>query len=121
VTSVIADAPFEKVTLTYSVRGAESGRDALGNPTHSVSTGMLSALMAPRKGSHLHRQPGVDPKVTSVKGELVTPLTFPPGVGLGSTLTLTWMGQPATLTLTNVIPNDLIGVNFGAYFEGDML
>lgn len=119
-TSVMADAPFEKVTLTYSVRGAESGRDALGNPTHSVSTGTLSALFAPYRFDQLRIQPGADPHLIAGRGELVSPLTFPHGVGIGSTLSCTYNGVPCEVTIKTIIANDLIGVAFGAYFTADL-
>lgn len=119
-TSILASAPFERVDLTYSVRGTQSGADALGNPIYNQSTGTLTAFVSPFKAAHLHREPGADPKVARVKIELVSPLALPAGVGLGSVLTLTWNGKPASITITSIIPNDLIGVAFGTYMEGDM-
>lgn len=119
-TSVLAGTPFERHALTYSVRGAQSGTDALGNPTYSITTGTLIAFVTPQKRPHLHRQPGSDPNMTPVKAELVQPLDLPAGVGVGSRLTLTWEGQPATITITAVIPNDLPTVAFGTYMEGEL-
>ena len=117
--SVLAGAPFERFTLTYSVPGASSGTDAFGNPTTSTTTGTVTAFIGPVSDA-LQYLPGSDASVMRVKGELVSPLAFPASVGVGSVLTLTFNGRASTLTLTRVFPNDLIGVAFGASFTGDV-
>ena len=118
--SVLTDAPFAKTTLTYTVLGAPGAADAFGNPTFTTTTGTLSAFVSPAKAPALQRLPGADVNATTVVGELDDPLTFPAGVGVGSVLTLTYAGKASTLTLTLVMPNDLVGVAFGAYFQGDL-
>lgn len=118
--SVLAATPFERYALTYTVRGAKSGTDALGNDTFTTTTGTLTAFVTPMKRQHLHRQPGADPNVAHVVIELVEPLAPPAGVSVGSVLTLTWLGRPATLTITTLIPNDLPTVAFGTYMEGEL-
>lgn len=116
----MASAPFQQTTLTYSIRGAQGPPDALGNPTYSQSTGALQALFAPYRFDQLRVQPGSDPKVIAGRGELIAPLDFPSGVGVGSKLTCEFAGYQCELTITNIIPNDLIGVDFGAYFAADL-
>lgn len=119
--SVLTDAPFTKTTLTYTVQTVTPGAaDAFGNPTFTTTTGTLSAFLSPNKTAALQRLPGSDVNMVPVKGELDDPLTFPAGVGVGSVLTLTYAGKASTLTLTLVMPNDLVGVDFGSFFQGDM-
>ena len=118
--SVLTNAPFVKTTLTYSVQGAATGVDAFGNPVFGTTTGTLSAFVAPSKSAALQRLPGADVNQVAVVGELDDPLTFPAGVGVGSVLTLTYAGKASQLTLTLVMPNDLVGVDFGTYFQGDL-
>lgn len=118
--SVLTDAPFAKTTLTYTVQGAASGTDAFGNPTFTTTTGTLSVFLAPSKSAALQRLPGADVNAMTVVGELDDPLTFPAGVSVGSVLDVTYAGLPSKLTLTLVMPNDLVGVDFGTYFQGDL-
>jgi hypothetical protein len=123
--SVLTDAPFTKFTLTYTAQTVTPGAaDAFGNPTFTTTTGTVSAFLAPivaRGGiGGLVRLPGADVNIVPVKGELDSPLTFPAGVGVGSVLTLTYAGKASTLTLTLVAPNDLVGVDFGTFFLGDL-
>ncbi len=120
-TSVLADAPFRQFTLSYRVFGDEpTDTDEFGNPVFPEEVKALTALLGPFKRTQLERQEGTDPKLLQVRGELIQPLSFPPEVFVGSALELDFEGRPYKLTLTNVIPNDLEGVDFGAYFEGEM-
>jgi hypothetical protein len=118
--SVLTAAPFTKTTLTYSVLGAPGAADAFGNPTFVTTTGTVVAFIAPNKTAALQRLPGADENVVPIKGELDDPLVFPAGVGVGSRLTLTYAGRASVLTLTLVAPNDLVGVSFGTFFQGDL-
>lgn len=118
--SVLTGAPFQKTTLTYSIQGAVTGTDQFGNPVFGTTTGTLSVFLAPSKSAALQRLPGADVNQVAVVGELDDPLTFPAGVGVGSVLTLTYAGKASELTLTLVVPNDLVGVDFGTYFQGDL-
>lgn len=118
--SLLADAPFEQVTLTYQTEGTAS-TDAFGNPILLPGTpGTLTVLFAPFKATQLERMEGSDPKVFPGRGELVDPLTLPSGVDIGSVLTFTYAGNSCEATITAVIPNDLTGVDFGTYFEVDV-
>ncbi len=119
--SVLTSAPFTKTTLTYTVQGAKTGVDANGNPTFATTTGTLTVLFAPYRFDQLRVQPGSDPKVIAGRGELIDPLTFPTGVGIGSRLTCTFNGYDCELVITNIIPNDLASVvDFGSYFAADL-
>jgi hypothetical protein len=120
VPSVLTGAPFVKTTLTYTIQVVATGVDSLGNPTFSTSTGTLVAFVTPSKAAALQRLPGADVNVVVMKGELDDPLVFPASIGVGSVLSLTYAGQASELTLTLVTPNDLIGVEFGTYFQGDL-
>ena len=119
-TSVLAAAPFVQTTLTYSAESGGTTTDEYGNPVPEVTTGTLAALLAPDRQAQLHRLEGADAQLVMMRGELLDPLTFPTGVGVGSVLTLTWGGQASKLTITAVIPNDLVGVAFGTAFTGEM-
>lgn len=120
--SVIAGAPFQHTTLTFSAPGTTPGPpDEWGNPTWSPITGTLRAIVAPDRAAQLRRLEGADQTLVMVKGELIEPLTFPANVGIGSVLTLTWAGQAMKLTLTGITPNDIIGVAFGTAFTGEMI
>jgi len=68
----------------------------------------------------LERQYGADVKINRVVGELISPATFAAGVGVGTKLETTYNGFGCELTLTKVIPNDLVGVVFGTAFEGEL-
>lgn len=118
--SLLVDAPFEQLTLTYQTEGTP-GTDGYGNPIINPGTpGTLTVLFAPFKATQLERQDGVDPKLMPGRGELIDPLTLPAGVGIGTELTCTYAGYSCTATITTVIPNDLTGVDFGTYFEADL-
>lgn len=118
--SVLIDAPFTKTTLTYSAPTGAWELDGNGNQVPKVTTGTLSAVFAPYRFDQLRVLPGADAQVVAGRGELVDPLTFPAGVGVGSVLTLTWAGRDCELVITNVIPNDIPSVDFGSYFAGDI-
>jgi hypothetical protein len=118
--SVLADAPFTTVTLTYSAPTGEWTVDGNGNAIPAVTTGTLEALFAPYRFDQLRLLPGADAQVVAGRGELVDPMTFPEGVGVGSVLTLEWAGRDCELVITNVIPNDIPSVDFGTYFAGDI-
>lgn len=117
--SPLIDAPFEQTVLIYSVQSSTpTGTDEFGNPTYDTTTGTLKALLAPFKADQLSQVPGADIPNVPVKGELLEPTSFPAGVQVGSELTLNYGGRSWTLKLTSIIVNDLIGVDFGSYFEG---
>jgi len=117
--SLLATAPFQQQTFTYeTVTGTTT--DAFGNPVPVTTTGTITCLFAPYRFDQLRPQPGADPKVIAGRGELIDPLAFPDGVGIGSRLTGVWDGQAVTATITNVIPNDLVGVDIGTYFAADL-
>lgn len=119
--SLLADTPFERTTFTYTVvSGAPTGTDAWGNPVYATTTGTLDVIFAPYRFDQLRMVPGSDPKIIAGRGELVAPLTFPAGVGIGSVLTCTYAGQSCEATITTVIPNDLQGVAFGTFFTADL-
>lgn len=109
--SLLAGAPFEQHTLTYSQPTA--------NP-NAPATGTVTAFIAPDRARQLQLLPGADEELIPVTCELVTPLVFPTGVGLGSVLTLTWAGVACTLKITSITPNDLVGVPFGTAFLGEV-
>lgn len=117
--SVIAEAPFSHTVLEFdSEQSYQIGEDDFGNPVYGSRTVELNALVAPYKLDHLRRAEGADPKVIPLRGELVEPLTSE-HLKLGTTCRFSYNGQDGTLTITNVILNDVIGVNFGTYFAGD--
>lgn len=117
--SVLANAPFEQTTLTAQVQtGTAPGE--YGNPEPVYDDVELAAVLAPFKATQLERLEGADANAFRARGELVDPLDFPSGVRVGSVLTVSFAGRSYEATLTNVIPNDLKGVAFGAYFEVDM-
>lgn len=109
--SLLATAPFRKHQLAYEAPAADPNNPARGTVTAFVSVDQQRQL---------HHQPGADAEVTPVKVELVKPLTLPAGVGQGSTLTLTWEGVASTVLITAVVPNDLVGVAFGALLLGEL-
>lgn len=109
--SVLADAPFEKHTLTYSAPTADPN-----NPT----TGTLTAFVSTDTTPQLRYQPGADDVAEFVRAELVKPLTLPAGVAQGSTLALTWRGRPARITIKSITGNDLVGVPFGDLILGEL-
>lgn len=119
-TSVMAGTPFTQTAMTYSIEGSQVGTDADGNPVFGSATGTLMVLFAPYRFDQLRLQPGSDPKVIAGRGELVSPLTFPPGVGIGSKLSCLFAGYTCEVTITNIIPNDLPIVPFGTYFAADL-
>lgn len=118
--SVFADAPFAQHVLTCKVPTGEWGEDDRGNPVPIDGEVQVTASVAPFKATQLQRQPGADAKLSTVRGSLIEPLTFPAGVAVGSVLTLDWLGKPHKLTITNLIPNALPKVRFGTYFEGEL-
>lgn len=122
--SVLADAPFLHYALTYAVQSVEStGVDQGGNPTFGTTAGSVTALLAPLTtlaNPMLQRREGADTQGLLVKGELIDPLTLPPGIGLGSELGVTYAGQTGVLTILSILPNDLVGVDFGDAFEGEI-
>lgn len=118
--SLLVDAPFEQLTLTYQTEGTP-GTDGYGNPIINPGTpGTLTVLFVPYRFDQLRPMEGSDPKVIAGRGELIDPLTFPAGVGIGTKLTCTFAGYSCELTITNLIPNDLVGVDFGTYFAADL-
>lgn len=119
--SVLSDAPFKHHKLEYEHATGNMTTDSRGNPIPEVVTRSLTALLAPYKATQLERMPGADANMMRVRGELLTPLEFPSGTKVGSALEFEWAGMPYTLTLTTIIPNDLEGVDFGAYFEGEVI
>lgn len=119
--SVTADAPFKQTSLEFKSEGSfQTGEDEYGNPVFSSNDPVvLKAVVAPNKAEMLRRQPGADPKVFPIKGELVDPKESDL-MRIGSTCRLEFQGMPATLSVTAVFRNDVIGVDFGDGFLGDV-
>lgn len=116
--SILADAPFEQVTFTWHQPGSGMVEDPWGNPIPDPGTEVqLKAHFAPWKLPQLQLVPGADQVVVEGRGDLVEPLTFPEGVTKGADLRVTFAGRSWVARLDTIIPNDLIGVNFGTYFE----
>lgn len=109
--SVLSAAPFTKHQLGYRAPTATAG---------AYATGTVTAFVSVDKARQLQLLPGADAELTPVKVELVSPLTLPAGVGQGSTLTLTWEGVASQVLVTAVVPNDLVGVAFGALLLGEL-
>jgi len=105
--SLLATAPFRKHQLAYEAPAADPNNPARGTVT---------AFVSPYRFDHFRNLPGADTELIRGRGELVSPLSFPAGVGVGSELTLTYSGQAYVLTILTIIENDLVGVPFGAYF-----
>ena len=118
--SVLEAAPFTQTTLTYNAPTGAWTTDENGNQVPATTTGTLKALFAPFTTDQLRVLPGADAQVVAGRGELVDPLVFPDGVGVGSVLSLEWAGRDCELVITNVIPNDIPSVEFGTYFAGDI-
>lgn len=114
--SLLVDAPFTRTTLTYQGAGSwgtgDDGQPILvpGAPKK------LTALIAPSRADQLRYLPGADVELVVGRGELIDPLTLPAEVAVGTVLTCTYAGRVYELTITNVIVNDLVGVDFGDYF-----
>ena len=119
--SLLANTPFEQTTLTYSAPDGSTSTDAYGNPVPGTTSGTVKVLFAPYKFDQLRPQPGADPKVIGGRGELVNPLSFPAGIGVGSELLCTFAGEACTLKITSIIPNDLPSVAFGDFFQADLI
>ena len=116
--SILADAPFEQVTFTWHQPGSGMVEDPWGNPIPDPGTEVeFRALFAPWKRPQLQLQPGADRVVVEGRGDLVEPLVFPEGVTKGTDLRVNYAGRSWVARLDTIIPNDLVGVNFGAYFE----
>lgn len=117
--SVLASAPFKQLTLTHTTPGGWGTDPETGNPVLTPGeTVELKATVTPDRAKQLQLQPGAEKQLTPVRCELMDPLVFPPGVGLGTELALTWAGKASTLKIDSITENDLVGVNFGTYFEG---
>lgn len=116
--SVLADAPFKQIPLTGQVPGSGWIDDPVtGNPIPAPGeTVTLMAFVAPYRFDQLRLLPGADTELIRGRGELVQPLEFPTGIGVGSVLKLTYAGQAYDLTITTLIENDLPVVAFGTYF-----
>lgn len=118
----MAGAPFERVRLTWSSPGTKGVDPVTGNPVFTPgSDEVLEAHAAPFKRSQLRYEPGSDPKVVPFRGDLVSPRLFPDGLGVGEQVAVEYAGYSGVLTITSIIPPDIVGVDFGAYFEGDLL
>lgn len=118
--SVLTSTPLKRYTLSYTLEGEQTGTDENGNPVFGSTAGELTALLAPYKFDQLQPQPGADPKVTSGRGELLEPLQFPEGLGVGSEFACEYAGRAGILKVTSITENDLPGVAFGAYFQFDL-
>lgn len=123
-TSILAGTPFKKTELTYTIVKPDpnGGRDANGNPATIVETGTVLVILTARirVPDYLQKQPGADDTFIPVIGELVSPLSFPAGVVLGTRFSGEYGGQAVELELTKIVPNDLPGISFGDYFEANM-
>ena len=120
--SILADAPFEQVTFAFNdPSGGHWEVDEWGQDVWVPGgRGELVTQFAPFKRTQIEFQPGANPEVVEGKGELITPLDFPASVRVDSVLQCTFNGRLWDARITNIIPNDLIGVNFGAYFEATL-
>lgn len=121
--SILADAPFVQTVFTAPDPDSGSwGQDEWGQDVWIPGTGVISlaAQFAPFKRTQIEFQPGANPELVEGRGELISPLDFPDSVRVGSVLQCTYAGREWDARITNIIPNDLIGVNFGAYFEATL-
>lgn len=116
--SVLATAPFVQTQLKATLPGSGWTVDPVtGNPIPAPGqTVTLMAFVAPYRFDQLRLLPGADTELIRGRGELVAPLEFPTGIGVGSVLKLTYAGQAYDLTITTLIENDLPVVAFGTYF-----
>lgn len=118
----MAGAPFERVVLRWVTPGAGGVDPVTGNPVFAPGTEeVLEAHAAPFKRSQLRYELGSDPKVIPFRGDLVSPRLFPEGLGVGEQVGVEYAGYSGVLTITSIILPDIVGVDFGAYFEGDLL
>lgn len=118
--SILADAPFKQHELVFTKSGGW-GTDPDGQPI--ILPGdpeILTATFSPFKRTQVVRAEGADPHLIEGRGELMEPLDFPPGVGRGSTLACQYAGSHWSAFITNIVENDLVGVDFGAYFEATL-
>lgn len=118
--SVLAGAPFATVTLVHQAPTGGTTTDAHGNIVPETEPVEYEAMLSPKFADQMERHHGADVKVNRVVGELISPATFAAGVGVGAKLATTYNGFGCELTLTKIIPNDLIGVVFGTAFEGEL-
>lgn len=120
--SILADAPFEQVTFSFNdPSGGSWEQDEWGQDVWVPGgRGELVTQFAPFKRTQIEFQPGANPELVEGRGELITPLDFPESVRVGSVLQCEYAGSSWDARLTVIIPNDLIGVNFGAYFEATL-
>jgi|GEM_PF-4000272 len=122
--SILADAPFVQTVFTAPDPDSGSwGQDEWGQDVWIPGSGVLSlaAQFAPFKRTQIEFQPGANPEAVEGRGELVEPLDFPASVRVDSVLQCTFNGRLWDARITNIIPNDLIGVAFGAYFEAKLV
>lgn len=118
--SVIADAPFVQHELVFTKSGGW-GTDPDGQPIILPGeTETLKATFSPFKRTQVVRAEGADPQLIEGRGELIEPLDFPEGVGRGSTLDCQYAGGYWKALITNIVENDLVNVDFGAYFEATL-
>jgi len=118
----MAGAPFERVLLRWLKPGAGGVDPVTGNPVQDAGDiVVLQAHAAPFKATQLRYEPGVDPKVIKFRGDLVVPRLFPPGIGVGEQVAVEYNGYAGMMTITSLITPDIVGVDFGTYFEGDLL
>lgn len=120
--SIMVNAPFERVVLSWLQPGGEGFDPVTGNPVQDAGElVVLEAHAAPVKASQLVYMPGADPKVIRFRGDLVSPRLFPAGLGIGEQVAVEYNGYVGSLTITSIITPDIVGVPFGAYFEGDLV
>lgn len=120
--SPLMGAPFQRVTLIFTTAGAYTGRDPVtGQPVYAPGERHeLAALFAPFKREQLQFRTGADADLIAGQGELLEPLSFPPGVTIGSSGRITYAGRPWRLKIMSIIENDLVGVPLGAYYQADL-
>lgn len=120
--SVLADAPFQQHTITYHGATAWETDPETGNkvPITKAHTVTATVSVDRSRARQLQAQEGADLELIPVKIELITPLTLPTSHQVGSELHLKWLGENMVATITGIIPNDLIGVDFGQVILADL-
>lgn len=119
--SLLIDAPFKQYSLGYvePAPPEQVCKDDRGQIIDCPGTSKtLTATFAPFKRTQVLFSEGATPQRIEGRGELLDPLDFPSSVKQGSSVSITYAGRSWSLEITNIIPNDLEGVDLGAYFEG---
>lgn len=110
---------FREYELGYTTQTG-TGTDADGNVTETGTPATLTVLFRASTADQLRPLPGADPRLIRGTGRLLSPSTFPTGVGIGSEFTMTYQGVAGTLRITNATPyaleilDSVLGVKFVA-------